>query len=191
MKRIMVLLLLASVFVGFYFVGPCHAAKSPPKVGEILPEFSMAVPGESADRSYLGLSRGGSFKIPQIRAQVVILEVFSMYCPFCQKEAPKVNRLYQLIEENPNLRGKIKLIGIGAGNSSYEVNIFKTRYGIPFPLFPDSDYFIHGLLGNVRTPYFIAVKISGDGTHQVVYSKLGAFESAESFLRLIIKSAGI
>ncbi len=114
-----------------------------------------------------------------------------MYCPFCQKEAPNVNRLYQLIEENPNLRGKVKLIGIGAGNSSYEVNVFKTRYGVPFPLFPDSDYSIHGLLGNVRTPYFIAVRINGDGTHQVVYSKLGAFESAESFLRLIIKSAGI
>jgi len=151
----------------------------------------MAVPGESADRSYLGLSRGGSFKIPQVNAQVVILEVFSMYCPFCQREAPNINRLYRLIEENPNLQGKIKLIGIGAGNSSYEVNVFRTKYGIPFPLFPDSDYSVHALLGNVRTPYFIAVRINSDGTHQVVYSKLGAFESAESFLRLIIKSAGI
>lgn len=176
---------------GFLWIVSAQAAKSPPKVGEILPDFSMAVPGESDARNYLDLSRGGSFKIPQINARVVILEVFSMYCPFCQKEAPNVNRLYQLIEENPNLRGKIKLIGIGAGNSSYEVNIFKTRYGIPFPLFPDSDYSIHGLLGNVRTPYFIAVKINSDGTHRVVYSKLGAFESAESFLRLIIKSAGI
>jgi len=190
MNRILMNVLVLIV-CGLLWIVPAQAAKAPPKVGEILPDFSMAVPGESADRSYLGLSRGGSFTIPQVNAQVVILEVFSMYCPFCQKEAPNVNRLYQLIEENPNLRGKVKLIGIGAGNSSYEVNVFKTRYSVPFPLFPDSDYSIHGLLGNVRTPYFIAVRINGDGTHQVVYSKLGAFESAESFLRLIIKSAGI
>lgn len=179
------------LLVVFGSLSPSHAADRPPKVGETLPDFSMAVPGESADRSYLGLSRGGSFKIPQVNAQVVILEVFSMYCPFCQREAPNINRLYRLIEENPNLQGKIKLIGIGAGNSSYEVNVFRTKYGIPFPLFPDSDYSVHALLGNVRTPYFIAVRINSDGTHQVVYSKLGAFESAESFLRLIIKSAGI
>jgi peroxiredoxin len=183
--------MLVLIICSLLWIVPAQAATSPPKVGEILPGFGLTVPGESADRSYLGLSRGGSFKIPQISAQVVILEVFSMYCPFCQKEAPNINRLYQLIEENPNLKGKIKLIGIGAGNSSYEVNVFKARYSIPFPLFPDSDYSIHGLLGSVRTPYFIAVKISGDGTHRVIYSKLGAFESAESFLKLIIRSAGI
>jgi peroxiredoxin len=182
---------LVLIVCGLLWIVPAQAAKSPPKVGDTLPGFSMAVPGESDARNYLGLSRGGSFKVPQVKAQVVILEVFSMYCPFCQKEAPNVNRLYQLIEENPNLRGKIKLIGIGAGNSSYEVNVFKTRYGIPFPLFPDMEYSIHALLGSVRTPYFIAARINSDGTHQVIYSKLGAFESAESFLRLIIKSAGL
>lgn len=190
MKRILMNVLIPMV-CGLLWIVPAQAAKSPPKVGEILPDFSMAVPGESDARDYLGLSRGGSFQVPQVKAQVVILEVFSMYCPFCQKEAPNVNRLYRLIEENPNLKGKIKLIGIGAGNSSYEVQIFKTRYGVPFPLFPDSDYSIHTLLGNVRTPYFIAVRINSDGTHRVIYSRLGAFESAEAFLRLMVRSAGI
>jgi peroxiredoxin len=179
------------IVLGLLWMIPAQAAAGPPKVGETLPGFGLAVPGESGDRNYLGLSRGGSFQVPQIRAQVVIIEIFSMYCPFCQKEAPNVNRLYQLIEENPSLKGKIKLIGIGSGNSSYEVNVFKTRYGVPFPLFPDSDYAIHGLLGGVRTPYFIAVRINGDGTHRVIYSKLGAFGSPESFLRLIVKSAGL
>jgi len=190
MNRIRMTLLLMMV-CGLLWSIPVHAVAGPPKAGDALPDFHMAVPGDGGERNYLGLSRGGSFRVPQIQARVVIIEIFSMYCPFCQKEAPNVNRLYRLIEENPNLRGKIKLIGIGAGNSSYEVNVFKTRYGVPFPLFPDGDYAIHGLLGSVRTPYFIALKINGDGTHRVIYSKLGAFESPDSFLRLIVKSAGL
>jgi len=112
-----------------------------------------------------------------------------MYCPFCQKEAPNVNTLHRLIEGNAGLKGKIKMIGIGAGNSPFEVHIFRTKYGVPFPLFADPQYAVHGLLGSVRTPYFIAVRIFGDGTHKVIYSKLGAFESAEKFLESIVRSA--
>jgi len=179
------------IVCGLLWMVPAQAAAGPPKSGEALPDFQLAVPGDSGDRDYLGLSRGGSFQVPQIQARVVIIEIFSMYCPFCQKEAPNINRLHRLIEENPDLKGKIKLIGIGAGNSSYEVGIFKTRYGVSFPLFPDGEYAVHSLLGSVRTPYFIAVKINGDGTHRIIYSKLGAFEAPESFLRLIVKSAGL
>jgi len=81
----------------------------------------------------LGLSGSGSFKIPQIKAKVVIIEIFSMYCPYCQKDAPGVNELYLLIENNADIKNKIKLIGIGAGNSSYEVEVFKKTYTVPSP----------------------------------------------------------
>lgn len=190
MKRRLLSLALLAFFlltVGSFI----HAANKPPQKGGTLPAMSLPIPKSPAEKNYLGLSGEGSFKIPQIKAKVVIIEIFSMYCPFCQKEAPNINRLHRLIEENPDLKGKIKLIGIGAGNSSYEVGIFKTRYGVSFPLFPDGEYAVHSLLGSVRTPYFIAVKINGDGTHRIIYSKLGAFEAPESFLRLIVKSAGL
>ncbi len=179
------------IALSFFLPSLAGAAGQPPPVGGTLPDFSMTSPKESADRDYLGLSRSGSFKVPQIKAQVVIVEIFSMYCPFCQKEAPNVNKLYQAVEANPNLRGKIKIIGIGAGNSAFEVNIFRQKYQIPFPLFADSDFTIHDLLGGVRTPYFIALRINGDGTHRVVYSKLGAFEGVDKFLRLIVSSSGL
>ncbi len=190
MKKAIGSLLLVTVAM-LLFVCPSPAAGAPPKVGGTLPDFNLPVPGESADRDYLGLARGGSFKVPQIGSRVVIIEIFSMYCPFCQKEAPRVNGLYQAIENNPKLKGKIKVIGIGAGNSAYEVGIFKQRYNIPFPLFPDADYVLHELLGNVRTPYFIAIRIDTDGTERVIYSKLGAFKSGEDFLQSIIKSADL
>jgi hypothetical protein len=43
----------------------------------------------------------------------------------------------------------------------------------------------------VRTPYFIGVKINPDGSHQVFYSKLGAFEGVDQFLNKIMQLSGL
>ena len=166
------------------------AAGTPP-VGGQLPDFTLAAPKDAAQRSYLGLSGSGAFRIPQIHAKTVIIEIFSMYCPFCQKEAPNVNRVYRKIEADPALRGKIKLVGIGVGNSAYEVEAFQKKYDIPFPLFPDADFALHKLLGEARTPYFIGVKIGPDGSHRVIHSRLGAFESVEKFLEEIVRESDL
>jgi peroxiredoxin len=162
---------------------------SPPIVRGMLPNIYLAVPKKYNERKYLGfgLFDADSIKISPIKANVVIIEIFSMYCPYCQRETHNVNGLYQTIENDPSLTGKIKLKGVGAGNTSYEVNVFKDKYNISFPLFEDPVYFIHKSLGEVRTPYFIAIKINEDGSHKVIYSKLGAFEGVHQFLTTIIK----
>ena len=165
------------------------AAGSPPVVGGTLPDIKLPIPKDSAEKNYLGLGffGFGTFKIPEIKAKLVIIEIFSMYCPYCQNEAPNVNQLYARIEDNPFLKGKIKVIGIGAGNTSYEVGTFKKKYKVPFPLFADGDYVIHKMAGEVRTPYFIGVKLNPNGSHQVIYSKLGALGGVDDFLSTLIK----
>ena len=183
--------LIAIAVCAFLFNFPVLAAKSPPAKGEMLPEISLAVPHKSEHRSYLSLPTSGFFKIPQIKARVVIIEIFSMYCPHCQSDAPRVNELYRMIEDDPNLKDKVKLIGIGAGNSSYEVEIFRKTYDVPFPLFADGDFSIHKVLGEVRTPYFIGVKINDNGTHQVFYSKLGGVKKPDQFLELMLRLSGL
>jgi peroxiredoxin len=167
------------------------SANKPPEKGEVLPVMNLPIPKIPEERNYLGLSGSGLFKIPQIKAKVIIIEIFSMYCPYCQKDAPGVNELFRLIENNADIKNKIKLIGIGAGNSSYEVEVFKKTYNIPFPLFPDKDFTIHKACGEVRTPYFIVVKINEDGTHQIVHAQLGDYPGAESFLELVLKASGL
>jgi peroxiredoxin len=102
-----------------------------------------------------------------------------------------VDELYEKIETNEKLRQRIKIIGIGAGNSEAEVKIYKDSYKVPFPLFADDDFSIHKALGQVKTPYFIAVRIHEDGTHKVFYSEVGAFKEAGDFLELMIKLSGL
>jgi thiol-disulfide isomerase/thioredoxin len=190
MKRTAILLAITTTLVvalGFSTL----AANKPPEKGEVLPVMNLPMPKNSIEKGYLGLSGDSFFKIPQIKANVVIVEIFSMYCPYCQKDAPGINELYNLIENNPDLKNKIKLIGIGAGNSTYEVEVFKKTYTVPFPLFPDKDFVIHKACGEVRTPYFIVVKINDDKTHQIVHSQLGDYPGAEPFLELVLKSSGL
>lgn len=166
-------------------------AQSPPEVGSSLPDIALSTPQDPEHRSYLGLTGEGSFKIPDIKAKVVIIEIFSMYCPHCQREAPEVNAFFQLLEKDPKLKDSVKLIGIGIGNSVFEVNVFRKKYKIPFPLFADARFSIYKVLGQVRTPYFIGVTINAAGGHGVFYSKPGAFGKAQDFLQLMIKLSGL
>jgi peroxiredoxin len=190
MKKILsVLTMITLLFSTFTF--SALSANKPPEKGELLPVINLPIPKNPEERSYLGLSGSGSFKIPQIKTRVVIIEIFSMYCPYCQKDAPGVNELFRLIENNSDIKNKIKLIGIGAGNSTYEVEVFKKTYNVPFPLFPDKDFAIHKACGEVRTPYFMIAKINEDGTHQIVHTQLGNYPGAESFLEIVLKVSGL
>ena len=135
MKSILVLFIVPALLISI-LTFPALAADKPPEKGEEMPVINLPVPMDPEERNYLGLSGSGFFKIPQIKAKAVIIEFFSMYCPICQKDAPGVNDLYRLIEKNPDIKNKVKLIGIGAGNSPYEVGVYKKTYDVPFPLFP-------------------------------------------------------
>ena len=187
-------IMLSGIFIFIFqpvLANPDIAGSKPPEVNSTLPEIILSVPKAPEHQKYLGLKEGGTFEIPEIKAEVVIVEIYSMYCPFCQKEAPTVNQLFQKIESNKRLKGKVKLIGIGVGNSEFEVDFFKKNYDVEFPLFPDVDFTIHKAVGEVRTPYFIGVKIHPDGTHTVFYSKLGSIKNADEFLKLTLQLSGL
>ena len=190
-KKIPMTLATITIFLALLHYSLAFGSNVPPVKGDVLPDMKITVPQNATDRSYLGLERSGLFTIPQIKTKIVIIEIFSMYCPYCQKEAPEINRLYSIIEGNPDLKDKIKLIGIGAGNSSFEVGVFKKKYNVPFPLIPDEDFSIHKCIGEVRTPYFLGVKINDNGTHRIFYSQLGKFKGAEPFLELMLQVSGL
>ena len=116
-------LFIAAVFLLVWQCGTV-VAKGPPREGDTLPEITLAVPEDRGQRDYLGLSDADRFQIPEIQAKVVIIEIFSMYCPHCQRAAPEVNKLYDLIEKDPKIKPVVKVIGIGAGFECGNLNGF-------------------------------------------------------------------
>jgi len=152
-------------------------------------DFTLPAPENELHKAYLGLLNDDPFFIGQIKSDIVIIEIFSMYCPVCQREAPNVNTLFNLIQNSRPLNQKIKLIGIGAGNSPFEVDFFKKKYDIEFPLFSDPDFTIHKKIGAVRTPHFFGLALQGNGEFKVFYSQSGAVSDPEKFLKTLLKNS--
>ena len=152
---------LASVIILLAFLlSSTQAATSPPVVGGIMPDITLPVLTDTDQKNYLGLPDKKTFKLHEIKAKVVIAEIFNMYCPYCQKKARRINTLYRLIESRQDLKDRVKLIGLGAGNSSFEVGDFKKKHAVPFPLFGDEDFALYKVLGKGKTPYFLVFKIN-------------------------------
>ena len=175
------------------WAGPSRALEAseneqakPVKKGEAFPDIPLlGDPGESG-RAYLGLTGGGRHSLSQVKAGLVIVEVFSMYCPHCQNEAPVANELRALLKAR-KLDGAVKMIGVGAGNSDFEVQVFREKYGVSFPLFEDPDFVVNKQLGEVGTPFFYVLAPGpGPSGYTVADEHLGRLPSARKFLDRIV-----
>ncbi len=173
----MALLLLFMVPIGLY------------AQGKMALDFSLTASADPKEAAYLGVSPGQAFSLGQIDADTVIIEIFSMYCPVCQREASSINLMFSKISDSPSLDRRVKLIGIGAGNSAFEVNFFKEQYKIKFPLFSDTDFSIHKKIGEVRTPFFIGLNLQKDGSFQVFFTHAGDIGDPKKFLDTIISAS--
>ncbi|WP_045222945.1 peroxiredoxin family protein [Desulfonatronum thioautotrophicum] len=166
------------------------AQEGPFNPGDHLPIFSMTAPESAAHRNALGLSaEATTFTLADVDAPAVLIQIFSMYCPICQREAPEMNRLYELLREK-GLADQITILGLGAGNSDLEVQVFRERYSVPFPMISDPDYILHQAFHGVGTPYYILAQPtdSAETGHVVRLSHLGAFDSAEIFLEDLLEA---
>ncbi len=152
-----------------------------PLLGELPPEQSASL-GFVPDSARHALS--------DIKSDVLIIEIFSMYCPFCQKDAPAANALHELVARR-GLSDRIKMIGVGAGNSDAEVEVFRKKFAGTFPLFSDPSFVVHAAAGNVGTPFFYVLRGKKDGGYEVVYTHLGLLPSPEDFLATVVAKAGL
>jgi thiol-disulfide isomerase/thioredoxin len=186
-----VLLLAATAAPALAVEASLAPAACPLPQGKGFPDVTLTGKLSPSQAAYLGLP---SEKLPAplgaIQAEALIVEVFSMYCPYCQKEAPTVNALFELLEIR-GLSERIKIIGIGAGNSDAEVEIYRKKYDVPFPLFSDATFAVHKRVGEVGTPFFYVLTKKPDGSFNVLEASLGCMASPGEFLTEVLEKAGM
>ena len=189
------MILLAILLAGCAGTAPKTAEPPRMETPKAIESLDIPLPGPSseADAAYLGLEEStDAFRMDQIKAGVLVVEVFDMYCRFCQGMAPKVDEVYEL-----NLRsgfaGEVKMIGIGRMNTALEVATFKEKYKVKFPLFPDNDLSITRALQaqDEGTPHFMVIKMAPGARVEVVHTFTGAFEDPKAFYDVILEHSGL
>ncbi len=187
------ILLLASVFSLTLSPDYSRGESSPISSGDTLPDMFIPVSYiHKNDTDYLGFERGSvpflrtkEFLIHDIKAEVVFIEFFNIYCTSCQAQAPVLNSVYSAIMQNSDINTKVKFIGIGAGNNEREIARFKSKNGILFPLVPDPDFKLYELIGDpAGTPFSIVAK-KIPPTFRVVSTHTGLQKDPESFINEI------
>lgn len=179
------LLLLASLL--------CCVAATPAQaylqVGDVLPPSTVMAPITDEYADILQVPKGQPFQLTDIKAPFLLVQLFSMYCPHCQREAPHMNDMYAQVLKSGQGE-KLAILGIGTGNSEFETNYFRKQYDVPFPLSPDPDYALQEVTGRVGTPYYILSKRVGDDW-EIIFLQEGTFEDTQTILLTLQEHTGL
>jgi len=149
--------------------------------GKTLPQFKVDAPASEKEQQYLGLKKHESFSLSQISSRLIVLEIFGVLCLHCRKQAPILNKIYKLIQEDPDLNKDIKMIGIAPKNKREQIATWKSYFRVPFPLLPDPEGDIWQKIGKPGTPLTLVLTHSG----KVLSAHSGPTEDIEEFFREI------
>jgi thiol-disulfide isomerase/thioredoxin len=141
-----------------------------------FPDLIFRQPLSSAEQAYLGIPPRTVFSFKEIHGNLVLVEFLNTYCVSCQRQAPIFNDLYQSIETDPKLKGKVKMMGIAAGNNPTEVEIFRKAYQVPYPVLCDPKFSAHLAVGSPRTPFTLWVRKDAQRGGIVTSTHLGLME---------------
>ncbi|HIE07605.1 MAG TPA: redoxin domain-containing protein [Desulfarculaceae bacterium] len=112
-------------------------------------------------------------------APYLLLEIFGTQCSHCIAQAPIMNNLFNLVQQDAKLSKKIKFLSVGAGDNKFAVTMFGKFYKVPFPLLPDPDTKITKKVDILGTPTTLLLNKKG----KVIELHVGAIESAEGFFK--------
>lgn len=172
----------------------CSLAQTEKNMGAqslIAGDVAFTRPQNKEGLDYLGLEGDSkTFTLSQVKAEVVIVEVFSWDCHFCQRQAPRMAQLYDLLASK-GYGDRIKIIGIGATNTDLEIRQYQDRFKIPFPLIADTDYKSYGFVGRLEIPSLSVFMRDAQGVLRLVYSKSREQRGAAAMLKDILSATGL
>jgi thiol-disulfide isomerase/thioredoxin len=161
------------------FALQCNAAYSAAVPEQAPAQITIPAPESPQAQKYLGLTETGPFALSKVNAKIVIIEFFNALCPKCYANAPIVNRLYKVIQDDAGLRD-VKVIGIAVDSDKFQVDAFRKNFKVPFPLFIDENFAISVAMGGVDTPTTLVLATSNG---KVLASHIGVIKDFEDLLK--------
>ncbi len=136
------------------------------KAGDNFPYFPLPAAEITAFRNYLGLPRDKEIiTIEDIQAELLVIEVLNAFFFSCQTHALTLSKVHNIIEGRPDLKGRIKIIGVALGNTKMIVEGFVNDYGLTFPVVSDPEALSEKIIGpgiNIPLSLFIRLNASGE-----------------------------
>lgn len=154
--------------------------------GDSFPDCRLALLSGEGDREYLGLPPDTKWlSLADLSARFALIQLSNTSCPECVRETHRLGDFFRLVEADPVLAGRLKIIGIFIYDSNLAVVKFRRRHEVPYPLFADRHGEIFSCLGQAQVPLAYLLRARGDGTWNIELVKRGYFEPDEAFLAAI------
>lgn len=155
------------------------AAEKEPVVGQVLGPVKFAKPLSDEEARYLGLPKAQEFTIKDVKSPYILIEQFNTSCPHCMHQAPFLNQLYNLVQQDAALKDKVKFMSVGQANDETAVKMWKAFHKVPFPVIPDPNSALGKALN--FTPYPVSMLVDKSG--KILWVHIGTFDSADEALK--------
>jgi hypothetical protein len=151
-----------------------EAAEKTPVVDQTVGAAQFKAPITEDMAQYLGLAKADAFTVKDVKAPYLLVEQFNSVCPHCIAQAPLMNSLFNLVENDAQMKDKLKFVGAGQGDDETKMKRWKASHNVPFALVPDPDSSFGKAMN--FTPFPVIVVL--DKTGKILFVQIGAFESA-------------
>lgn len=165
------------MIMSLFFSTSLKAENPGPQPGNRLVPLTLPAPLDPAGRKNLGLKDNAvEFRISDLKADLVLMEVIGVYCPQCFKQAPGFNKLYERLNKG-KMKGRVAMFALAAGGTDPEIEQLVTSGQYIFPVAGDMKFEIHKLLGEPKTPFTLICRT--DGT--ILFTHLGIISDIDGF----------
>ena len=159
--------------------------------GQYFPPCVLTAADRTPDFAYLGLDQeSANFFLADVPAEFVLLKYYGEHCHQCVQEVDQYNRLFTMLRDDPELGPRLRMIGIGVGDTQRSVLRFKRSHQVPYPLLPDERQLMFESVGAGEIPLIYLVRILPDARIQVVLYHEGGLDDVEGFFQRIRQAVG-
>ena len=158
----------AAFLLGFGSGQAFSGGKSPLESGNVFPDLPLKIPDDLSSLEYLGMKKNKPFHLKDLKADLVLVEIMNINCGSCRRQAPAYNKLYELIQSNPDIQSRVKMLSIASGNQEKYIRMYKKHFKVPYPVIADPQFKLYNAIGRTPTPLAVFLRLDHHNNRAVV-----------------------